>query len=317
MYDTELEKEKFKSAMRGLKGKEKSNTTDIFDNLGWKHQDNPTGVWYKPTTWNPSNTARNIAGFVGDMGLDPTTYLTFGATSMAKQSATSGAKKALTKEVVEGVTKGVVASKADDVAIKIAKAIHTTQDDVMKRAAKHGADSELVLKIAGALGDADNLGKVDSGTISKILDGGLNFVNSDVTRAYKDGLNVTKGYIDDTLKTVTTKRQGSMGSLFGKSVSSGDFNIKALLDSPETFDKGRALVDNLVDVFDPASVRTYDKATKTQVLKEIFDVDDIYDLADAYSDKEFGGVIETRYIMLSGKGGSTGFLMIFYLFLTK
>lgn len=51
------------------------STSDLLDAMGWKNQDNPTGVWNNPTTWNGNNVLRNIAGFAGDVATDPTSYL--------------------------------------------------------------------------------------------------------------------------------------------------------------------------------------------------------------------------------------------------
>jgi hypothetical protein len=87
------------------------------------------------------------AGFVGDIALDPTTYLTLGGSAIAKTAVTAGTKLAV-KEVaeasVESLVKAGIKKEAIDLAQKTADDLiiiaKKTTDDVAKGLAKEGDD---------------------------------------------------------------------------------------------------------------------------------------------------------------------------------
>ena len=74
---------------KGIKGQEKETYSDVLGELGWN-----------PTT-KTGKIARGVAGFIGDVALDPTTYLGFGALTKVGRAKKAGqvftkSKKAMT-----------------------------------------------------------------------------------------------------------------------------------------------------------------------------------------------------------------------------
>jgi len=109
--------------LAGFTGNDEHSYTysDVIKEAGYEKEENKDGKWYNPATWSGKNTAINLAGFAGDVLLDPTTYLGIG----------------LADDVAKGtgkVVKGAVAG-ADDIVTKsggksVIKAM--TQDDAVK-----------------------------------------------------------------------------------------------------------------------------------------------------------------------------------------
>jgi len=82
-----------------------------------------------------------VAGFVGDVALDPTTYVSFGTASVAKKAATSAAEKAAAEAIARGLTK----EEAKKIGERKAKA-------VLLSAAKKGKDNKgLQVTIGGRI----------------------------------------------------------------------------------------------------------------------------------------------------------------------
>ena len=298
---------------QGLTGERKSSVTDTFDNLGWKHQDNPNGKWYNPTTWNPSNTARNILGFMGDVALDPTTYISFGGTSMSKMAG-----KGTTKEALEGALKqstdeigtvaGRIAKKFTDIDDALAKkegreAVVTTVSDVMNKVAKHGDQGETVLRIADALSTnplytgADKLGNATINSmynpdrVSTILDKGLDYVNKDMLDDFaKRGRKAITGIEDELLQgkgSIVAKRNQSLTSFFPE-LSKGDYNVKKMLNNPNTFQEGQNIVEELSEVFGKSTGMRGIKS-QSKAYKWFTDDEKIELLNKIYSGKNMSG----------------------------
>ena len=78
-----------KSSLAGLAGKERSETTDVLENLGWK-----------PTTLG-GKVARGAVGLAGDILLDPTTYIPAGQLTKAGKAAKAGALIKIGKETLD------------------------------------------------------------------------------------------------------------------------------------------------------------------------------------------------------------------------
>lgn len=77
--------------------------TDVLDNLGWKKQ-NKDGSVLKPSTWTVNDVARGLVGFLGDVLLDPTTYITGGlstAKTFLKGTGTKVGKETIEKMSVK------------------------------------------------------------------------------------------------------------------------------------------------------------------------------------------------------------------------
>lgn len=103
----------FKAANPFGAGNEKGEATfsDTLNNLGWKSQENPEGKWYNPLTWNANNFAKGTVGFIGDVLLDPATYLTLGTGAVLKGSGASAARtgaKATAREGFESALDNIV-----------------------------------------------------------------------------------------------------------------------------------------------------------------------------------------------------------------
>jgi hypothetical protein len=104
-----------KALLSGLTGERKTSTTDIFDTLGW--QKDETKKWYQG-----GNLARNLLGFVGDVALDPTTYVSMGTSAFAKGIGTRAGKEAFEGVVKKGLIEGgedLLTKSADDIAENI------------------------------------------------------------------------------------------------------------------------------------------------------------------------------------------------------
>jgi hypothetical protein len=110
----------------GINGKENTSIGNTLNNLGWtemkadpKHQSMMDYILAKV-----NNSSRTLASFVGDVGIDPLTYLTFGAGSMIKAGAKAGtnAAKAEAKALGVKATKDLAdapTSYADQIAARL------------------------------------------------------------------------------------------------------------------------------------------------------------------------------------------------------
>lgn len=80
--------------------------SDVLGNLGWESNDNPDGELLKPWTWDANNVAKSVAGFAGDVLLDPLTYLTLGTGALAKGTGKTIAGNSARELAKEGFVKG-------------------------------------------------------------------------------------------------------------------------------------------------------------------------------------------------------------------
>jgi hypothetical protein len=300
---------------QGLTGARKSYTTDVLDNLGWENNDAYT--WYGKAkngdgSLNFSNTLRGLLGFVGDVALDPTTYLTAGTLAAGKAMAKKGLAKTAGKELGEKAIKAGITEGADDLVTSLAQAFGRSEDAITKMASKHGNSSELVMKIAKQLGNIDGVGKVDLGTARYILDNGLDVVNKDMIGDTIQQLGHTKSNFTDALNKTLSTRYGASGNLFGKNVTSGAFDIRKL--DPM---KQNDVLDEMINIFSPENAIRYTLEDKKKVMANLFDVTDpraslylktmpdeevamIQTLFNAFGDKASGGEIIERANKLLG-----------------
>ena len=91
------------AAIAGASGKEKLSYGKVFEELGV-----PEGPGFEMPFGLGKVTTRGVAGFAGDVLLDPTTYLTLGAGTAAKQIGKVGAKKVLTRMGEEALNDAAV-----------------------------------------------------------------------------------------------------------------------------------------------------------------------------------------------------------------
>lgn len=103
------------SMWKGLKGEERSQTTDVLDNLGWR-----------PTT-KKGKIARGVVGLAGDILLDPTTYIPLGALTKTGKLAKAGKLIKVGDRVFNLTNKAHI----DDIA-KIIQAGAGSADDIAK-----------------------------------------------------------------------------------------------------------------------------------------------------------------------------------------
>ena len=290
-----------KGAVQGLTGKRKSNTTDVLDNLGWENDD--TRTWYGKSKHGTdkgldfTNTLRGAVGLVGDMVLDPSTYLTAGALNLAK-----GATKGVGKEVMEKAVMKGASRSADDIAVELATALGKTTQEIAEAAAKHGDQSELVTRLAHAFGGVDDIRPQDMGQAQYILDKGLDGINRDMLIESNIKLNKGMGGIDEGLSTAMNSRRGSVANFFARD-GKGNYDINGLLKSADADEalKGQNVLDSLIDVFDPKSAKVYSDAERISLFEQVYGgtINDP-NFAEAISQQE-AGVIES----LMGAFGST------------
>lgn len=125
--------EGFKAGFTGNK-EHQYHYSDVLNMAGFEKESNPNGKWYNPLSWNPKNVVHNVAGFAGDVLLDPTTYLGVG----------------LADDVVRGtgkVMKGAVVG-SDDIVKTVGKGLgkrsivkEATEDEILNVLKKtKGAD---------------------------------------------------------------------------------------------------------------------------------------------------------------------------------
>lgn len=292
-----------KAGWQGLTGERKSSTTDILDNYGWKNDENKK--WYQG-----GNLARNIIGFLGDVALDPTTYVSFGslkASKLAKEGLEEVVKKG-SKDSIETVAERIadIFTKADVIAAKEAgrKAVVTTAADVLGKVAKHGDQSEMVLRIADALSTnpiytgLDDFGKAavnemyNPERVATIIDKGLDYVNKDMLSDFVNrGNKAISGITDDLLEgqnSLRAKRNQSLASYFPE-LSKGDYNVGDLLSNPDTFKEGQNIIEELADVFRkrPINSNVFDRKT----YKWFSDEEKIELLKKVYSGKNVNGAV--------------------------
>jgi hypothetical protein len=76
-----------KAASRGIQNKDKTTFSDVLKTAGVKNK-----------------TIRSVGGFVADVGLDPTTYATFGTGTIARKAAVKASENATKKALSKGLT---------------------------------------------------------------------------------------------------------------------------------------------------------------------------------------------------------------------
>lgn len=287
-----------KSMIDALAGKRFTSTTDLFDLGGWRND--PSKKWYEG-----SNLARNILGFVGDVGLDPTTYVSFGATSLGKLGG-----KAAAKAGVKSVAKKASSSIADDVLTNIASKVGRSTDDLLKMAARHGDDADLVLGLAKA-----SYRNPDDAL--RILDRGVDSLNKDVLNRAGQLAREEKLSLSERLKGILEGTDNSQGLKMTRGKVFGSDLNKALdrLDDTEQIGISKRIMDILGD---ENAVKNYNmlkdiekkqglKLTVEQRFKTVVDDKDL-DIIETVS-KALGGDLNKAWesidtFMTRGKSAS-------------
>lgn len=283
--------EVLKGMGQGITGERKSNTTDVFDNLGWK--DDPNKKWYQG-----ADLARNILGFVGDVAIDPTTYLTLGGSTVAKMAG-KGAVKASLGELTAKMGNETL----EDLTSRIATALGKSTEEVASKIASHGEQGDLVARLSAHLGDLNNVAKTNTERISSVLEYGMKGINKDVIQASIDDLGLVGAGAKATQTALEKSRNMSLGATLGSVLSSSKspFNMKEVLDT--SFDVGVDAIKRLDDVFKGKVV--YSVEDKQNILKQVFDLQNVGP-GTQFTDKEVG-VMETLFNVFGrGADGNLG-----------
>lgn len=299
-----------KGALQGISGERKSSFSHTLNNLGLEREANPDGKWYNPLSWKLQNVLFDTATFAGDVLLDPTTYLSGGASVIAK-----GGSKTLTKGVAELAQKSVQGS-ADELVGKISMALGKSAEDVTQALTKHGNQSDAVMRMVSAFADAD------SGMAEHILNKGFKGINKDVTAKINEAFGTQLEQLTklDTGKRLSTilvdgveqvidapslaaSMDGSMGSLFGKALKDPDVDLVGRLKG--AFDPGQSqfknilkygdTLDDIIKHFDATRMTDFTPTDKVDIFKQIFDVEYLApEYGEALVSSEIG-VLKTLY----------------------
>src|SRR5690606_30889875 len=122
--------------------------------------------------------AKGVLGFVGDVLLDPVTYMTLGTGAVAKGITTQAGKAAASK---------LTTRSADTLAGKLASTLGMSADEVMAQAGKHRAARDFTLEMA------ERVSATDVSEARRILRYGA---NQDNIKAYERTL---REKLDETL----------------------------------------------------------------------------------------------------------------------
>ena len=263
--------------IRGLRGKQRSSTTDIFDNMGWEND--PNQKWHQG-----QNLVRNVAGFAGDVLLDPTTYLSAGTSTFGKGAAKAASKGAISK---------VALGNVDEVAGRVAHTLSTSVDDVMRRASKHGENANFILETA------QRLGRNNIEDTRKLLDVGLDAISPDALANFK---KIARGETAEAQKFVDIlgkSRKGSQANYFGGEQLFGkksNFNINEM-----PFETQRGFAEGM-DIALGSSPQYSSIDAKRNVLKKVLEADYISDdLLNIYNDRELR-MLDTLFDTFGGFG---------------
>ena len=279
-----------KGSLEGVTGKRKSSVTDTFDNLGWEND--ASKKWYQG-----GNLARTVAGFAGDVLLDPTTYLSAGTLGLAKGVGAKSVKEGMEQtalKTLKGV--GQAFETGTDAALKMSKSDvarglidilakpgaglsdelasrAAAQATIEKSIAKHGNQSDLVLRIAHTLGHVaqDTTPLIAERTLSlvdNVLDKGLGALNRDVVSKFSAPL---RQELDNILRTALPDAQAQLSRSAGQIVNKKlgkEFSLTARLAK----DDARSLtLARIGEIFNEGRRYALEPDEQQKLLKALFD----------------------------------------------
>lgn len=294
------------AAVNGLTGERKSSVTDTFNNLGWENDSSKK--W-----WQGGNLVRNVAGFAGDVLLDPTTYLSGGSLSLAKglgaKSVGEGIEDAGAR-ILSTVGDDLFKKSSDDIVSGIAKFIAKDGDDladvgekVAASIAKQGKQGDFLSRLAYAIGDYSSVS--DSSVlvaknkelVETMLDKGVGSLNKDMVSEF---LTTPLKKQLDTVMAGAPMAQEKFNRTVAQSLNRKLNDVFKFELKPSTLEdylsgtggiKQLDSVRGIVDALTGASTKTVTEEFKSTVVKKLYkDVTDT--LPDdavfrAMSDKEF------------------------------
>jgi len=253
-----------KSYVDSFTGKRQDTMTDVFDTMGWKADENPDGKWYKPWTWDGSNTIRNIATLGADIVVDPLSWVSFGALGLGKNVA-----KGVTKEAL-GKLATTQTGHIDDIATAIAKEFDTADfvlepAKVLAQAMKVTKDkdqAELLMRTAYSLTKTSKA--TDLKTLEYLMDKGFNGLNEDIINNFaKSSSKSQEGIITgfDGMSELTKaikSRSGSLSSALGKGLSgaTGGANLYSAIKGAKSLDEFDTMVGGVKGVLEGLNKNT-------------------------------------------------------------
>lgn len=176
-----------------------------------------------------SKIGRNVLGFVGDVALDPSTYVSFGAAGLGKklgQEAVEAGAKSLTPTALKILGKEVT---TNPIAVGSAKALFNPLGEIVKGGAK------LAMKTETGENIAKGLAKVfDEGAYAKIL-------NKTIPGAKKAQEKLTEF---ERLRTMTDALTLDAQNALGKQLGVLPKEVQDMF--AQTIEKGAGEVDDLI-----------------------------------------------------------------------
>lgn len=294
----------FRAAGQGITGARKSSITDTFSNLGWEND--PSKNWYQG-----GNLARNILGFVGDVALDPTTYLTAGKSALVKGVGTTYLGRKGTKaigETIQEILKDTGSKAATEslehASQRVSRLFMRNQPSFVEEAqamdkvnellkkASGRRDKDVVMRIASGLEQMVDYTKPGveiervRGVVESILDKGLSGINRDIVNKLSTPFklqlqNLTEIHAPKVYAGIKEHLKPALGRHF-----KGALRLRNLDEV-----KREATLGEIGSIIIGAKTTTVTPELKKALLENVYkhgvkDLPD--DVLDAVTDREFG-----------------------------
>lgn len=258
---------------------------NTLDNLGWKTDANPEGSFFKPWTWDASNTAKNVVGFAGDVLLDPLTYMTFGLGGLAKGTGTTLARNSARelgqagfKQGIENLSKDGFKQIMDDVIAKgLPQSKNMGEDMISKitRDAGYAPRKGIGLQIpftnikSGELVSGETMMKLGDNTIAPYINSAMN----------KIGDSSVGKYFNNTFRKGAKIRQE-------EAMANPERYAKAITFNMWAKDTGKKFTDlqNAFKAHNDELFKNVDEETKKTMTK-LMETEHMFDLVTKQSDQ--------------------------------
>ena len=220
MLAGDINKSALENAWEGLIGKQRYTGVDVLGTIN-------------PDFKNASGVSKFAGGLATEILLDPTTYLTLGASAIAKGATKAGAKAIGTVDNVADLTKALKSTKTIDDASKLTKSASGAQD--LLKASKAYRTADTIDTIANPLklvpAGVKKAGKTGMKAISKVSPNTAEAI-TDLGKQFKKTFNY-KGFLKQHLGKSSYDKLRNAEDLANASlevVSSGSAKIQNKLD---------------------------------------------------------------------------------------